>query len=1151
MEFVHLHNHTHYSVLDGAITVDKLLDKTAELGMQAVAMTDHGNMCGAIEFYKKAKARGIKPIIGQEFYIAPDSRFNRKYEKGMPHNYHLLLLAENLEGYKSLLALSSVGYVDGFYYKPRIDFETLEKYHKGLICASACLGGEIPSLIMRKKYDEARKVAQKYKDLFGKDRYYLELQDHGIPEQKPVNEEVAKISNELNIPLIATNDAHYLDKEDAYAHSVLLCIQTGKTMDDETRMQFPTEEFYIKSTEEMQSLFSKYPEAISNTKKIADMCNIELILDEPVLPSFKVPDGHDLDSYLRELVYKGAYQNYGETLSQEVKDRIEYEISVITSMQFSGYFLIVWDFINHAKEQGIPVGPGRGSAAGSIVSYCMGITLLNPLKYNLLFERFLNPDRNEMPDMDIDFCGQRREEVIQYVRDKYGENHVSQIMAFNTMQPKAAVKDVARALNIPFAEANQISKHIEEKTLKKSLDQSKELTEFYKGSELGKKLIDTAMKLEGMVRSFGKHAAGVVISKDILTEYVPLYKDTKDGSISSQYEKGNSESAGLVKMDFLGLKNLSIIDHCLKLIKQNQNIDLDINAIPLDDAQVYKLLQEADTNGVFQLESSGMQAMLKRLGPTCFDDIIAAVALYRPGPLDSGMTDQFIKRKRDSKLVDYPHPTLEPVLNDTLGVIVYQEQVMKISQVMGGFSLAEADKLRKAMGKKKMEIVKDMEEQFLGGAKKRKIDTKLAEEVYDAMSKFAEYGFNKSHAAAYGLVTYQTAYLKSHYRTEYMAALLSASTGEQKDITRYINDSKTKNIEVLAPDINKSSLDFTIENNTKIRFGFRAIKGVGDKAIESILNARNEINEFANLKDFLENIDLSTVNKGVIESAIKAGAFDKIHSNRAQLFNSVDIMLETAKRLQVDKKSGQGNLFAFGSEPGEQTESEIHLIPTPDWIESARLNFEKEIVGLYLTGHPLAKYEQEIKAYSTCGSISDLEEKVSAGATSASLVGLFEAPRRIITKKGKAMAIAALEDMESSVQVIIFPKTFTKYEHLIFTGEPVMVTGKIEVEEETTIKIFAEEIKTLNDARKNSISGVHINIDSLKIEDSIFRDLKSIIQEHKGACPIFFHVDIKKENEKIVRAHRTFNIQPTDDLIKKLTSLIGKDCVRYSFKRSA
>lgn len=1151
MEFVHLHNHTHYSVLDGAISVDKLLDKTSELGMTAVALTDHGNMCGAIEFYKKAKAKGIKPIIGQEFYIAPDSRLNRKYEKGMPTNYHLLLIAENLEGYKNLLKLSSVGYVEGFYYKPRIDFETLKNNYKGLICASACLGGEIPSLIMRKKYDEARKVAQKYKDLFGENRYYLELQDHGIPEQKPVNEEIVKISAELDIPLIATNDAHYLNKDDAYAHSVLLCIQTGKTMDDETRMQFPSDEFYIKSPQEMEYLFADYPDALYNTQKIADMCDLELTLDEPILPEFEVPEGHTLDSFMEEIVYKGAHKNYGENLPDEVKKRIEYELSVIKSMKFSGYFLIVWDFIKYSNEQGIPVGPGRGSAAGSIVSYCMDITLLDPLKYNLLFERFLNPDRNEMPDMDIDFCGQRREEVIQYVRDKYGEDHVSQIMAFNTMQPKAAVKDVARALNIPFAEANQISKYIEEKTLKKSLDQSKELTEFYKGSELGKKLIDTAMKLEGLVRSFGKHAAGVVISKDILTEYVPLYKDTKDGGICAQYEKGNSESAGLVKMDFLGLKNLSIINHCLSLIKQNQGIDLDIQNIPLDDDKVYELLQEADTNGVFQLESSGMQSMLKRLGPTCFDDIIAAVALYRPGPLDSGMTDQFIKRKRNAKLVDYPHPTLEPVLNDTLGVIVYQEQVMKISQVMGGFSLAEADKLRKAMGKKKMEIVKDMEDKFLKGAKERKIDLKLAEEVYDAMSKFAEYGFNKSHAAAYGLVTYQTAYLKTHYRVEYMAALLSASTGEQKDITRYINDSRAKSIEILPPDINKSCLDFTIEENSKIRFGFRAIKGVGDKAIVSILNGRKEKESFESLKDFLENIDLSVVNKGVLESSIKAGAFDKIYENRASLFNSVDTLLETAKRLQIDKKSGQGNLFAAPTDSKQDDDSAVHLAPTPDWVESAKLNLEKEVLGLYLSGHPLAKYEQEIRAYSSCGSIAKLEDKIDNAGATVSVVGMIEAARRVITKKGKAMAIATLEDMESAVQIIIFPKTYEKYESLVFSTEPVMITGKLEVEDETTIKIFVEEIKTLNEARKKSISAIHINIDPIGLDDSIFNQLKNVLEEHKGACPIYFHVDLKKDDEKIVRAHRTFNIQPTDDLIKKLNNLIGDNCVRYSFKKGA
>lgn len=1032
MEFIHLHNHTHYSVLDGAMSVDSLLNKAQELNMSAIAITDHGNMCGVIEFYKKAKARGIKPIIGQEFYIAPDLRYNKKYEKGEKSNYHLLLLAENIEGYKNLLKLSSVGYTEGFYYKPRIDFEVLEKYHNGLICASACLGGEIPYLIMNEKYNEARQIAKKYKDLFGKDRYYLELQDHGIPEQKPVNKELAKMSNELDIPLIATNDSHYLSKDDAYAHSVLLCIQTGKKMSDENRFQFPTEEFYLKNQQEMEELFNDYPGAISNTKKIADMCNLELVLDKPVLPDFKIPDGHTLDSYLKEIVYSGAHEKYGKILSEEVKTRIEYELSVIISMKYPGYFLIVWDFIKYAKQQNIPVGPGRGSAAGSIVSYCMGITLLNPLKYNLLFERFLNPDRNELPDMDIDFCCERREEVIKYIKNKYGKDHVSQIMAFNTLKPKAAFKDVARVLDVSFTEANKISKHINEKTLKESLNKSKEFYEFYKNNELNKKIIDTAMRLENLIKSFGKHAAGVVISKNIITEYAPLYKIAKDNVICSQFEKGASESAGLVKMDILGLKNLTIINNCLKLIESNKGKKL--NSLNLNNEKVYKLLSNADTNGVFQLESSGMQAMLKRLKPNCFDDIIAAVALYRPGPLDSGMTEQFIIRKRNHELIKYSHPCLEPILKDTYGVIVYQEQVMKISQVMGGFSLAEADKLRKAMGKKKIEIIEEMENKFLEGAKEKNIDPEIAKNMYNAMSKFAEYGFNKSHAAGYALIAYQTAYLKTHYKIEYMTALLSASANNQKDITRY-----AKGIEILPPDINKSDFDFTIGNN-QIRFGFKSIKGVGNKAIESILNKRKELNNFTTLNEFLKNIDLRVVNKRVLESLVKSGSFDCFNENRAQLFNSITVLQEIAKKLRNNKSIDN-----------------IYLNNQKEWQENIKLLNEKEVCGIYLSGHPLKNIEVNFK-YTP---ISKLGVLVRNNINKTRLVGMIENLKPIITKKGDPMAFAILEDLKSSIELIIFPKPYAKYKQNISLTEPVIIVGKIEVEDETNIKIFVEEIEKI------------------------------------------------------------------------------------------
>ncbi len=1150
MSFVHLHNHTDYSVLDGAITVDKLVQKTVDLGMNAVAISDHGNMCGAIDFYTTARKKGIKPVLAQEFYIAPDSRFNRSYRKGATSNYHLMLYAKNKTGYQNLLKLSSAGYIEGFYYKPRIDFELLGEHAEGLICSSACLAGELPQFLMLHKYDEAKKAAERFLGLFGEENYFLELQDHGIPEQKPVNEGLAQIGKELGIRLIATNDCHYTDKEDAYAHEVLLCIQTGKTMDDESRMRFGTNEFYFKSQDEMERIFADYPDAIYNTQALADMCDVELELNNPVLPVFDVPKGHSLDSYMKEIVYQGAKERFPEGLDEKHTEQIEYELSIITSMGFSGYFLIVWDFINHARKMNIPVGPGRGSAAGSIVSYCMGITQLDPLNYTLLFERFLNPDRNEMPDMDIDFCGERRDEIIQYVREKYGEDHVSQIMAFNTLKPKAAVKDVARALNIPFTESNRLTKFINEKTIMKSLDESPELKEFYESSDLSRKVIDTAVKLEGLVRSFGKHAAGVVISKDVMTHYVPLYMDTKDGGICSQFEKNNSEAAGLVKMDFLGLKNLTIIDNALKLIKEHRKIDIDIDNLPLDDRAVYKLLQNADTNGIFQLESSGMQNLLRKLGPTVFDDIIAVGALYRPGPLNSGMADKFIKRKRNPKEIEYPHESLKPVLEDTLGVIIYQEQVMKISQVMGGFSLSEADKLRKAMGKKKADIVEALRGKFLEGAKERSVDPQTAESIYDDMAKFAEYGFNKSHAAAYGLVTYQTAYLKAHYRAEYMASLLSASKDNQDDITKYIADCRLAGIQILPPDINTSRYNFTIENG-KIRFGFAAIKGLGERAIECIINSREETGPFTSVQHFIENIDIGVINKGALESLIKSGVLDSLHKNRASLFAGLELMIDTAKFLQKDKKSGQGNLF--GGDDSSSDEEILNLPDIPEWPDNILLNHEKEMLGLYISGHPLGKYEAEIREYSSC-SIVNIDDQLEGGAT-MSIVGIIENQRKHITKAGKDMAFGVLEDMEGSLEVIFFPKTYKKYEGLIFSKEPVMLTGEIKVDEDDSSerkskKMLINEVKTLADARHGSISALHINIDTVGTDESLLDSIRKLLEYDQGNCPVFFHVETEKGQQEIVKAHSCFNINPSEELIGNLRNVLGRDSIRYTFKNN-
>ncbi len=1155
MDFIHLHNHSDYSVLDGAITVKKLVNRAVEMGMRGVAVTDHGNLFGAIEFYQEAQKNGIKPIIGQEFYIAPETRFKKESEnKGKDSSYHLLLLSKNETGYKNLLKLSSIGYTEGFYYKPRIDHEVLEKYSDGLICATACLKGEVPSLILKGRLKEAREIAGKFKELFGKDNFFLEIQDHNIPEQKTVNAELIKMSGSMDIPLIATNDCHYLKKDDAYSHEILLCIQTGKTFDDTNRMKFHSDQFYFKSPEEMKALFPDNPEAFLNTCKILDMIDLKLTLGGVILPHFEVEKNYTLDSYLKHLVYLGAEKRYPDGIPEVVKERIEYELAVITGMNFSGYFLIVWDFIEYARKMNIPVGPGRGSAAGSIVSYCLKITDLDPLKYNLLFERFLNPDRNEMPDIDIDFCADRREEVIEYVKNKYGQDHVSQINTFNKMTAKAVLKDVARVMNVPFADANQVTKLIPSfSTLDDTLRDVPEFKKLYNDNNEWKSHINTARTLEGLCRSVGKHAAGVVISRGPMAEHVPLYRDSSDGSISSQFEKGDLEKAGLVKMDFLGLKNLTIIDKCLKLIKKHRGVDIDISIIPFDDKKTFKLLQNANTNGVFQLESSGMQKILRELGPTEFEDIIAIVALFRPGPLDSGMTKDFITRKRNPNKINYAHPLLEPILKDTLGVIVYQEQVMQISQAMGGFSMPEADKLRKAMGKKIAQIVDSMEDKFLKGAEERKINPKIAKEIYSAMRDFGRYGFNKSHSAAYAVISYQTAFLKANYTIEYMTALLSSQPDNQDDVIQYINDCKAMGIQVLPPDINTSDYDFTVHGSS-IRYGLGAIKGVGSKIIDAIISSRNKCKRFNKLREFLENIDLGVMNKGVLEALIKAGALDSVFTNRAMLFNSIDLISEIAKNLQIDKKTGQGNLFEqvglSGNEESGPENDRIDLPEAGDWSDKEKLNFEKEVLGVFVSGHPLEKYMDDI-AELPCTPVSEIDATSNSGDTF--IAGIITNLKVKTTKNGKLFAIANIEDTGGIIEAVFFPNVYEKYSALIESDDPMVVKGRIEYEDEAVMKIMVREVKTLKEIKRDSISGIHINFNTASPDEEILKNIKAIIVKYGGngsKCPVFFHLNGNNGNKKTIKAHHAFNTTPSEKLKAELSALMGADSVYYSHSKN-
>lgn len=1139
MNFVHLHNHSDYSILDGAVTVERLVRRTAEMGMTALALTDHGNMFGAIEFYLAAREAGIKPIIGQEFYIAPGSRLDKESSRsnGEDTSFHLILLAKDITGYRNLVKLSSIGYLEGFYYKPRIDLDVLEKHSNGLICATACLKGQVPSLILKGREREARECAGRLAEIFGPGNFYLELQYHGLKEQETVNRALAAMGARLNIPLIATNDVHYLERDDWHSHEVLLCVQTGKIMDDKERMRFPSRDFFLKRPEEMAALFRDFPEALANTVRIAEMVGLELELGKLILPHFEVPEGYSLNTYLRRLVLDGARERFGDPLPDEVAKRIDYELAVIANMNFSGYFLIVWDVVKWARTRGIPVGPGRGSAAGSMVSYCLGITALDPLKYDLLFERFLNPERNEMPDMDLDFCAERRDEIIDYVRAKYGEDRVSQIITFNKMKAKAALKDVARVLDVPFSRANEISKLVEEKTLKEALARSKEMQALYKDPKIGKPLIDISLKLEGLVRSAGRHAAGIVISRGPLTDHVPLYMD-KDGAVSCQFEKNALEKVGLVKMDFLGLKNLTIIERCVNLIRETTGRNIIVSEIPLDDEKTFRLLQKADTKGVFQLESPGMQTLLKRLGPTCFEDIIAVVALFRPGPLNSGMVDDFIKRKRNPALVKYPHPVLEPILRDTFGVVVYQEQVMRISQVVAGFTMPEADRLRKAMGKKDMAIIDALEEKFLKGALKNGFTKKLAESLYDMIKKFGEYGFNKSHSAAYALVAYQTAYLKAHYPLQFMTALLSAQVAKQDDVVSYINDCRAAHIEVRPPSVNDSMRDFRIEGQA-IRFGLAAIKGVGDKAIESIVGGRRRVGRFGGLREFLGEIDTLVVNKGVLESLIKAGALDCLHPNRAQLYASVDILLETARGLQEDRAWGQGSLFGGDERGGEAA---IDLVNLPEWPDTERLAREKDVLGLYLSGHPLEPFEKEIRLYSShsLGSIT----KEHAGKP-ISVVGLLSNLQEKTAKSGKRYLLADLEDLDGSIGVIFFEKTLERFGTIIRSGKPLMVSGTIEAEEEAGMKFIATSVKSLKEMRRDSISALHIKLDALGIDDDVIKSLESLFSCHRGECPIYFHVKTR-DGEQVIKAHPSFNVRPDDALLSDLWQLVGRDAVGFS-----
>lgn len=1083
--FVHLHVHTEFSLLDGANKIKELPARAKELGMDSIAITDHGVMFGVVDFYKECKKVGIKPIIGCEVYVAPRTRFDK--EPNIDNKYsHLILLAKNEIGYKNLSNLVSMGFTEGFYYKPRIDLEILEKYHEGLICLSACLAGSVNKAILRDDMEEAEKIAMWYKNLFGED-YYLEVQPNGLPEQVKANQKLIELSRKLDIPLVATNDAHYLKKEDAYNHEVLLCIQTGKKMSDTDRMRMGTDEFYVKSPEEMAEYFKNIPEAIENTVKIADKCNFDFEFGNTKLPNYDVPEEFKTHTeYFEKLCYDGIKNRYGENPSQEVNDRVKYELSVIEKMGYVDYYLIVWDFINYAKSVGIPVGPGRGSGAGSIVAYAVGITDIDPIKYNLLFERFLNPERISMPDFDVDFCYERRPEVIEYVCKKYGRDHVSQIITFGTMAARMVIRDVGRALDVSYAEVDNLAKMIPNEihiTIKKALEQNRELNNLYENDEQTKKILDIAMGLEGMPRQASTHACGVVITKDPVIEYVPLY--VNDGNITTEFIMTTLEELGLLKMDFLGLRTLTVIADAIKFVKKCRGIEVQFDN-EMNDSKVFKeTWQAGNTSGIFQFESQGMKNFMKELKPDSLEDIIAGVSLYRPGPMDQ--IPRYIQNKLNPEHAVYTHSSLEPILNVTYGCMVYQEQVMQIVRDLAGYSLGRADLVRRAMGKKKLDVMAKEREYFIHGQTdengnviipgciRNGIDEESANKIFGEMAEFAKYAFNKSHAAAYAVVAYRTAYLKTYYPEEFMAATLNSFLGNLEKVPEYIDECKRLEIEILKPSINKSYTKFAVYEN-QIRFGLGSVKNVGTAVVDIIVAERKKNGEYKSFTDFCERLSGEAVNKKCIESLIKAGAFDELGQTRATLLASFETILETINNSNKKSMKGQVTLFDIAPEDKTLEENKYNFTVLPEVSDKELLSMEKEMLGIYISGHPLEKYKEQIKRIVTIDTLkmSEIKENEKSNyditgmdGRPVKFAGIITSVKKKFTKKNTMMAFVTIEDLYGSCEIIVFDSCFGRASNILLEENIVIVEGKLSIREDEDIKIVANNIVELNEHTTN------------------------------------------------------------------------------------
>ncbi len=1140
--FVHLHTHTEYSLFDGISRIPDLVAHVKEMGQTAIAITDHGSMYGAVYLYNECKKQGIKPIIGCEIYITQNSRF--QVPPGREKLYHLILLAENNEGYHNLVKICSRAWTEGFHNKPRADHDLLRKYHKGLIALSACVGGELPQAILSGDMDKAHEVIKFYIDTFGRDNYFIELQNHRLPEEARVRPVLADLAKEYGIGLVATNDFHYVRKEDAASQEIKLCISTGKTLDDPEHFHFANDEFYCKSGEEMRSILGGYEGAIENTAKIAERCNVTFTFGEHKLPAFDVPEGETAKTYLRKLCEKAIPERYGQK-TPEVMNRLNYELGIIDRMGFSDYFLIVMDFIHFAKTHGIPIGPGRGSAAGSIVSYLLHITELDPLEFDLLFERFLNPERVSMPDIDTDLCYRGRGRVIEYLAHKYGEDHVAQIITFSTLAARAVIRDVGRVMNLPLRDVDKIAKMIPQGpgvTLEKTLESSHEFKSAYETNPTVHTLINHCLKLEGLSRQAGTHAAGVVICSAPVDDFVPIQL-TQENFIQTQYEKDQVEKLGLLKMDLLGLRNLTVIQDTVDMIKENRNIDLDVRKIPYKDKATSEMLCQGDTIGVFQSESSGYTNLLMQLAPDAFQDLIPMVALYRPGPLGSGMAEDFIKRKHGKIPVEYPHPMLEPVLKETYGVILYQEQVMRIASVMGGFSLGQADLLRRAMGHKESDVLLAQRQAFLEGAGKQGVSSEVANHVFDLMVHFAGYGFNKSHSVCYAWIAWQTAYLKAHFRPEFMAAMMTCYNGDRGKVSRYIANSRKHGVKLVAPNVNRSRASFAASGNT-ILFGLSGIQHLGDAAVESIIEAREKDGPFTSLSDFLERVDGRTVNARACESLIKCGALDDLGANRPQMLEALPQAMSNAAMVREDRQSGQISLFGQ-SEPVH----EVAYKPLPDASAREKIDWERQLLGFYVSGHPLDRFKNEMKQ---CVPLSELEGegRVTLDGKLITVGGIINHVKGMVTKKGAPMGYITLEDFTGEIEVVVFPSAWEKYRELLRNDAAILLSGRVQANERT-VHILAERIALLDDvkqrkenqiAQRGHIRALHLYLDEWHESAEVSRQLAVILKRHHGQIPVFLHMER-------IRKKITMNEQFANDgsvaSENALKLLLGNGAVEY------